>query len=656
MVLRSRCLLPACCAFACAVQFCGSHATRGQEAAQSVRSQAVLNLTFEEASGEALDSAVAGAVKEVGKPVNGPVRVKSPFWGQKGKQALLFDGGRKQFLQFDDSADLDRPDAVSLSFFYLNLIAPEDPGAYGIVAKRADEKGANATNYGINYVAKGDIFQLYVNDGTGFRVATYSVQSVLGYRRPVFLTATFEVADAPNPDADTDKDDLLIRLYANGLPVAPKGAANVVLMGNDAWLTDVKVAGLLNDVPLTLGSSNPAIEFTSGIIDEFSLFPKALSADEAARLFVEVAGANAATLVKDEAKPLPGPPSLTELSMNGLQTGHTSSLIITGTNLLPAPVLMLPVPIEKQTLGANSNANRLEFEITLAADLPSGHYPLRVQTSFGASNPLPLAIDPLPQFAAAGAGGGATPDKPLETPVALSGTLSGGQQARAYFHGKAGQRLVVDLECKRLGAAMSPVLEIKNPQGTPLAIEWGQVEHRGDPRAELRLAADGIYLAELHDLAYQAPGANPYRLKIGDLKLVDAVFPLGLSTGTQGEVELVGTGFDASAKVAVDLRQQTLGIQQPLLLPAALGAAAPAPSLFASEATEIVEAPAAAGTLQVVNARFDTNPHLPTIINGRIAQKREQDRYLLQVTPGQKLSFSIATRSIDSSLDPRISI
>ena len=97
----------------------------------------------------------------------------------------------------------------------------------------------------------------------------------------------------------------------------------------------------------------------------------------------------------------------------------------------------------------------------LARDIPPGHYPLRVQTAGGVSNPLPVAIDRLPQLPAAGS----TPDKPVALPAALSETLSGAQQVRVYIAGKTGQKLVADVECKRLGAACFPVLELRNRCG-----------------------------------------------------------------------------------------------------------------------------------------------------------------------------------------------
>src|SRR5262245_53742622 len=85
-----------CLRFAC-VAVCGlapamsSHRAAGADDPPSIRSQAVVNFSFDEASGYALDSATAGAAKDVGSLQNGALRVKSPFWGQSGRQAVILD-------------------------------------------------------------------------------------------------------------------------------------------------------------------------------------------------------------------------------------------------------------------------------------------------------------------------------------------------------------------------------------------------------------------------------------------------------------------------------------------------------------------------------------------------------------------------------------
>lgn len=614
----------------------------------TIRSQAVVNLSFDEASGDALDSAAGGGAKDNGSLQNGVSRVKSPFWGQKGGQALVLDSARKQFVQMADSPDVDRPEAVSFSMFFVNLHPAGDAAFHGVVAKRDEVK--QVTNYGINYAANSDTFQVYLNDATGYKIATYGVNAAVGYRRPVYITAVYLVGDAPAPDADEDKDDVLVRFYANGQAIKPKGAVGGTVTGNDVWLTDVKVGNLLTDTPLTLGASTPVAEYASCVLDEFSLFPKALSDTEVARLFVEVAGSNASALIAEDARAVPVGPEITATSLAGLARGQTTVLTIRGTNLLPDPVVVSTAPLERQVVRPGASAERIDVELTVAATAPAGHFPLRIQTPRGISGPLTIAVDSLPELPYAES----SVDKPVPIPVAISGTLAGEQQAKVYFAGKAGQRVIIDLECKRLGSAMDPVLELRNPRGAPLSIAWGRPQFRGDTRIEATLFADGVYTVELHDLAYKAPGQNLYRLKIGDLKLVDTTFPPAVASGTQRSVAAIGPGVDPSVTLAVDMQNKIAGFVQSVALPPETGAVGPAPAIVASGAIELLEESPADGKLQTIDAQFVDRPNVPIVINGRIAKHGETDRFVLNVKEGTTLNLAVDSYAIHSPLNPQI--
>lgn len=627
-------------------------------AVDDLRSQAVVAFTFDEESGEAADSATVGETKDAGSLVNGASRVDSPFWNQAGKRALLLDAGKKQIVQVADGPDVDRPDGVTLSFFYLSLHELTDAAFHGVIAKRAEAAAGNGTNYGINYLPKNDAFQVYINDGTGFAVAAYSVKDVVNVRRLVHLTATFETADAPAADADADVDDVRIRLFANGKIVKPKASSKGFVNAEDAWITDVKLNGLLNDVPLTIGSSTLTTEYTSGLYDELLIFSRALTIPEVGRLFVEVAGTDGAALAAEELKPIAKKPTprITAISLYGLRRGRPTRVTIDGQNLGAKPVVQIPGVALQQTLDPGTNANRMTVDVAVPSDAPPGFYPLRVLTEDGVSNALVVAIDSLPQLPLASATAAAAGTALVELPAAFSGVLSGASQARVYFQGKKGQRLVADVEAQRLGAKFDPVVEIKTERGTPLTIEWGKYYLKGDARAELVLPADGLYYAEVHDLTYKAPGGNPMRIKLGDLGLVDAWFPPAASMSGETTLYPVGTGLpdDAAMTATVDANNPS---------PSALVGSSddasfrgPAPPVQKSSAIEIVESGQPAAAPQEVDARFAEKTKTPVFINGRISAKGEEDVYTLKVASGGKLNLSLLGRAIDSPIDAVLEI
>ena len=621
----------------------------GQDA-EPVRTKGVVNFTFDEEAGPAKDSATVGTVADEGKLVNDPVRVSSPFWNQTGKKALQLDAARQQFIEIADSADVDGPSAVSFGLFVVNLTEPTDAAYHGLVAKRGTENNRASTNYGINFQMQADNFQVYIHDGTNYKVVTYSAKEALPYRKLVYLTATFEVADAPKQDDDTDVDDLKIMLFANGEPLTPKTSPTGYIDAKQGWIKDVAVAGLINNLPVTIGRSEVAGEYLSCVVDEFTLFQSALNPAQAKKLFLEVAGANVADLIAQD-KPVPTVvPVIASLSQPGLQIGQTTQLIVNGSDLGPNPAAVFPVPGVTFSVAEGSAPNRLVLNVTVPPTAPAGIFPFWVRSQIGISKSVALAIDRLPQVAA----GSSTPDKPATLPAAFYGNLSGGQQQKIYFAGKKGDRIVADVELKRLGGPSNPVVEIKSPEGTPIEIGWGHSSLKGDARAEKILPKDGVYSVELHDLTFNAPGQNPFRLKIGDLKIVDAVLPVAMGAG-QVDVKPIGTGFAPGTRVTGQFVVPVESRSGLLALPAESGIVATLPGLPVSLGTEVVEEASAAGSLQQVDATFAA-PEKPLAISGVISTKGELDRFLLNVTPGKTLRFTLQADSLNSPLESELKI
>ncbi len=628
-----------------------AHSTSAQDA-ELIRPKAVVHFSFDEDSGPAKDTATVGQTPDEGKFVNDPTRVPSPFWNQSSKKAVQLDAARQHYIEIPDSPDVDAPTAVSFGLFVVNLTEPTDAAYRGLVAKRGMENGKTSTNYGINFQMSTDNFQVYIHDGTNYKVANYSAKEALPYRKLVYVTATFQVADAPKQDDDTDVDDLKIVFFVNGEPLTPKTSANGYVDGKEAWIKDINVAGLLSNLPVTIGRSEAAGEYLSCVVDEFSLFQTALDPAQAKKLFMEVAGANVMDLIAQD-KPTPTVvPVIGSLSQPGLQIGQATQLIVNGSDLGPNPIAVFPIPGVTFIVAEGSAPNRLVLNVAVPSEAPSGIFPLWIRSQAGISKSVALAIDRLPQVAIAGS----SPDKPATLPAAFYGALSGGQQQRVYFAGTKGQRVVADVELKRLGGTSNPVVEIKTPEGTPLEIGWGHTSMKGDARVERVLPKDGIYSIEVHDLTFNAPGQNAFRLKVGDLKLLDGTLPAAMVPG-QVDVQAIGSGFAPGARVAGLFALPTESRTGLLTLSAESGVASTLPGLPVSQGTEVVEAARAAdGSPQAVDATFGQLPVQPVAISGVISAKGEQDRYLLNVTAGKPLKFLLQTDSLGSPLEGEIRV
>jgi hypothetical protein len=326
-------------------------------------------------------------------------------------------------------------------------------------------------------------------------------------------------------------------------------------------------------------------------------------------------------------------PQINTLSLRGLQTGATTTLILEGSDLLPEPHLLLPVPIASEAIKQGATPRRIEIEIMLSDTVSPGHYPIRLANTKGVSNPVVIGIDNLAQV----------PFTPhiASLPAALHGKLPSSTTLKTTFSGKKGQRIVIDLEARRLGAVIDPVVELSDPRHVQLAYSEGQAFLGGDARIDTVLPVEGTFTVELHDILYRAGDPNHFRLKVGELYYADRVFPFGGQRGTEAWFELLGRVPPAAQRLKMNLHS-TLA-DYPVPLPPIPGLSGTAPRILLDDFPEILEAQPADGKLQEVA--------VPAVINGRISKPGEEDRYRLLVKPGMKLRFDVLANRTGSPLD-----
>src|SRR5262249_14690814 len=156
---------------------------------------------------------------------------------------------------------------------------------------------------------------------------------------------------------------------------------------------------------------------------------------------------------------------ITNIPLRGLRAGATTTLTIEGNQLLPTPRILLP-GIQTQTLKPGANPQRIQLDVQLAKDIAPGMYALRLANELGISNSVVVDIDGLNHLPFSA--------NIAELPVALHGNLSGSATLVTSFAGKKGQRVVVDIEARRLGAAIEPVLELLDSHRVQIAGSFGQ--------------------------------------------------------------------------------------------------------------------------------------------------------------------------------------
>ncbi|MGH7194413.1 MAG: hypothetical protein ACREJM_12910, partial [Candidatus Saccharimonadales bacterium] len=270
---------------------------------------------------------------------------------------------------------------------------------------------------------------------------------------------------------------------------------------------------------------------------------------------------------------------------------------------------------------------------------PPGIYQLRLATAGGISAPLTVGVDALAEMPFAA--------EVADLPVALSGALQGSNVLRTSFTGTKGQRIVAEVEGRRLGVELNPVVHLLDSRGVQLA--WAQPTSAlaGDARLTAELPADGRYTVELHDALYRGPGPGNFRLKIGAFHFADRVFPLAVRRGTAPPLEFVSSNLPAGMKAEATDAPATGPFAAPW--PAAELLSGGRPRLIYSEHDELTETPPAA----------DGPPQklaVPMAVSGRIGASSEEDRYQVAASPGQALRIELLAARAGSPLDGVLSI
>jgi hypothetical protein len=333
-------------------------------------------------------------------------------------------------------------------------------------------------------------------------------------------------------------------------------------------------------------------------------------------------------------------PTLTELQPRGAQQGRTFTLALLGRELLDGSRIITTLPAVVTPLTPTMKS--FPFLIELRQDALVGTYPIRIQNAAGLSNILLFTVGSFPEVTEIETveptnNTIATAELVKATPITINGTLKGADRDFYRITAKAGERRVFEVEARRSGSAIDPVLELYDEKSNLLARNADAPGLGVDSRIDFTFPRDGNYFIEVHDARFSKQDQNFYRLKIGAYTYPESVFPLG---GRHGEtVSFEFTSKTGAVKSSVKLPETGSLAMIPMPGSPAL------PLIVAlSDAAELTEP--LTGALPI-----------PSLVNGRIAKPGEVDRYKLMVTPGESLLLELQSRELGASrLDALLTI
>ena len=329
-------------------------------------------------------------------------------------------------------------------------------------------------------------------------------------------------------------------------------------------------------------------------------------------------------------------PELRNVNVRGLEIGATTVLTIDGADLLPNPRVYL----DGQSLDAAVDPQSTPTRLMLSVKLPDATVPgvglLRLATADGFSNSVPVGLDRLPQLPMA--------DEVKSLPVAISGAVPGSGVSRTSFSGKSGDEVIVEVESRRLGSKLRPVLHVYDSRRVQVVWSMPSNSLSGDTRVTVKLPRDDRYTVELHDTQYAPPGASFFRLKIGRWQFADLVYPPAVTRGQESSLELLGNVAGRTPfRTANNSQLAFVG------LPSASISSGPPPAVLVSSVPELVES-------RSTDEQPMNLPGVPVAVSGRLNAHDQKDRYVLPVTAGSKLVFEVFAERIGSRIDVAIEL
>lgn len=355
-----------------------------------------------------------------------------------------------------------------------------------------------------------------------------------------------------------------------------------------------------------------------------------------------------------------------EITVNSRYSMHSAeSVVVTGSGVLAEVV---PPEVKKDDKAPNVIA--LKIKVAVAADALPGVRDLRVLTRQGISTVAQLVVVEDPVIVEQPKNDTAAEAQAITLPATVCGCIEKAEDVDFFkFPVEAGQSLVFHVRSQRLQDRIhdlqthsDPILTIRNAQGSTIAASDNAFY--ADPFLCQRFEQAGEYLLEIRDVRYTGNLYWEYAVEIHSRPFVRTVFPLAITAGKETKLMAIGSQLPASGAGFQPANELTLGAGLVENLPPGINRLRLpfADRLSNPIATYVTSLPVVTETTENNNefaATLNSQPsaiNLPCVINGRIESPGDVDCFDFEARQGDKLSFEVKARRLQSELDSTIRI
>jgi hypothetical protein len=366
-------------------------------------------------------------------------------------------------------------------------------------------------------------------------------------------------------------------------------------------------------------------------------------------------------------------PHLRSIHPGGAQVGTTLEVSIAGSELDEVSGLLFSHPgltARQVSVPAREfqpkHPDPLRFRLTVANDVPPGHYEAHVQTRLGLSSPRPFVVGTLVELAEPGSNKKAADALALPVGVVLNGRADGDAIDYFRFEAKQGQRLLIQCWAERIDSRMDATLAIDDAAGRELLSDRDTLGR--DPLLDFTAPADGVYLLRVYDFTFGGGDEFYYRLLINEAPHIDFIVPpagtpgttsqfkiygRNLPGGSKGEGLLLGPHEIESLEVAIKLPTESQSTDPSLLVREALLAGFD----YRFEANGVSSNPIRIGFVEapVVTESESTEDQavpIPAEIHGSFACAGDTDRFRIEGKKGTPLWLDCLAERLGNTSDP----
>jgi hypothetical protein len=293
-------------------------------------------------------------------------------------------------------------------------------------------------------------------------------------------------------------------------------------------------------------------------------------------------------------------------------------------------------------------AERVVLQVSLAPDAAPSERELRLVTRAGLTNPLVFQVGQLPEITAPEEPGSPPPaETKIILPVTVNGRIMPGAADRYRFSARQGQQLVMAVFARALIPYLADAvpgwcqatLALYDASGKELAYD-DEYHFDPDPVLSYQIPRDGEYVIEIKDALYRGREDFVYRIFVGELPFLTAIFPLGGQTGKPTAVDIAGWNLPE--------HQMTPTVSAPGLQLLSLRTG----ELLPNRISYLVDTLPEKLEREPNDSPETAQPMvLPVIVNGRVDRPGDWDVFRFDGKAGQEIIAEVQARRLGSPLD-----